>query len=285
MPEGDIVRRAALRLGAALTDGPLVRAELRWPDAAGVDLVGRTVREVHSYGKHLLMRVDDGRTLHTHLRMEGTWRLARTGTPGASGRGAFVRAVLATERWTAIGDRLGMLHVVPTRDERTLVGHLGPDVLDPDFPTAGLPEALRRYAARGATPVGEVLLDQTVLAGLGTVWMSESLYTRRIWPWTPADEVADPATLVMTARTLMERSVAADLPTSTGESGRGLASWVHSRHGRPCRRCGTTIDVGTVRRPPTERPAFFCPGCQPAPPGAPEPGLWRPRGEAIGPRA
>ncbi|MBX9246992.1 Fpg/Nei family DNA glycosylase [Actinotalea ferrariae] len=285
MPEGDVVRRAALRLTAALAGDPLVRAELRWPDAAGLDLVGRTVLEVHSYGKHLLTRLDDDRTLHTHLRMDGSWRLARTGTPQAAARSPYVRAVLATGRWTAVGHKLGMLHVVATRDEHTLIGHLGPDVLADDFPTDGLPETLRRYALRGSTPVGEVLLDQTVVAGLGTVWMAESLYARRIWPWTPADEVADPATVIMSARTLMERSVAADAPTSTGDAGRGLTAWVHARSGRPCRRCGTTIDVGTVRKPPTERPAFFCPTCQPAPAGAPEPGLWRPRGNAIGPRA
>ncbi|WP_182113607.1 MULTISPECIES: Fpg/Nei family DNA glycosylase [unclassified Actinotalea] len=279
MPEGDVVRRTAQRLDAALAGQVLVRAELRWPDAAGLDLVGRTVTEVRSYGKHLLVRLDDGRTLHTHLRMEGTWRVARTDSGAAAGRGADVRAVLATARWTALGIRLGMLDVVPTRDERTLIGHLGPDVLAPDFPVAGLPEALRRLAARAAAPIGEVLLDQTVLAGLGTIWMAESLYARRTWPWTPAGDVADPASLIMTARTLMERSVAADLPTSTGETGRGLTSWVHGRAGRPCRRCGTTVDVGPVRRPPMQRPAFWCPGCQPVPPGARHPGVWRARAE------
>lgn len=283
MPEGDVVLRTARRLDAALTGDVLVRADLRWPDAAAVRLEGRTVTAVRAYGKHLLVRLDDGRTLHTHLRMEGTWRVARTGTPAAAGRGAFVRAVLATERWTATGIRLGMLDVVATPDEHTLLGHLGPDVLADDFPTVGLPEALRRYATRAAVPVGEVLLDQTVVAGLGTVWMAESLYARRTWPWTAAGDVSDPATLIMTARTLMERSVAADLPTSTGDTGRGLTSWVHARAGRPCRRCGTTIAVGPVRRPPTERPAFWCPGCQPAPPGAPDPGVWRPRGDGASP--
>lgn len=265
MPEGDVVARTALRLAAAFVGEPLVRAELRWPDAAGATLVGATTTAVVAYGKHLLHRLDDGRTLHTHLRMEGSWRLARTGSPRAGGGGDAVRAVLATDRWTAVGNRLGMLDLVATRDEDALVGHLGPDVLASDFETTGLDEVLSRLRQQGDRPIGEVLLDQTVVAGLGTVWMAESLHARRIWPFTPTDQVPDAASLLMTARTLMLRSVAAELPTSTGDSGRGLASWVHARAGRPCKRCGTTVVVAPVGRPPRERPAFWCPGCQPQP--------------------
>lgn len=262
MPEGDILARTARSLSAALDGGTLVRAELRWPSAAGVHLVGRRVLGTRSYGKHLFTRFDDGRSLHTHLRMEGSWRLARTGTPDASARGAFVRAVLATTTWTAVGHRIGMLDVVPTREEDRLVAHLGPDVLAPEFPVDGLPEVLRRFADRGATPVAEVLLDQTVQAGFGTIYVAEALHARRIWPWTPADEVADPATLVMTGRVLMERSVLSDTPTATGETRRGLTSRVHGRAGRPCRTCGTPIERGTARKPPMERPIFWCPVCQ-----------------------
>ena len=269
MPEGDILRRTARTMGTAFTGATLVRADLRWPSTAGVDLTGRTVTGVHSYGKHLLIRFDDDRTLHTHLRMDGSWRLARTGEAGAAGRGAFVRAVLGTVRWTAIGNRLGMLDVVATRDEHTLLGHLGPDILAADFPTERLGETLRRWTARGAAPVGEVLIDQTVVAGIGTLYMAESLFTRGIWPWTPANQIIDPATLLMTACTLMQRSVADDLPMSSRPGGRGQTAWVHSRSGRPCSRCGTTIQVAPVRRPPMERPAFFCPRCQPAPDARP----------------
>lgn len=273
MPEGDILRRTARTMDRALTGAVLVRAELRWPSAAGVDLVGRTVLGTRSYGKHLLTWFDDGRTLHTHLRMEGSWRLDRTAEVGRSRRanGPFVRAVLASAEWTATGDRLGMLDVVATRDEDTLLGHLGPDALAEDFPTHGLPLALERFAARGGAPVAEVLLDQTVVAGFGTIYMAESLYARRVWPWARAGDVDDPASLLMTGRVLMERSVAAHLPTVTGEGGRGLTSWVHGRRGRPCRRCGTPIERGEAGQPPRERPVFYCPTCQP-----------RPRGSEIG---
>ena len=116
MPEGDILRRTATRLDAALTGRVLTRAELRWPTAAEVDLVGAEVLGTRAYGKHLLTRFDDGRTLHTHLRMEGSWAVARTGSPAAAARGAFVRVVLGEATWTATGTRIGMLDVVATRD-------------------------------------------------------------------------------------------------------------------------------------------------------------------------
>jgi endonuclease-8 len=272
MPEGDILRRTASTLDRALSGHQLVAAELRWPSAAGIDLVGRTVVGTHAYGKHLFTRFDDGRTLHTHLRMEGSWSLEPTREPapgvraGPRGRarGAFVRAVLTTADWTAVGHRVGMLDVVPTRDDQSLIAHLGPDVLADDFEIAGLPEALERYrrvAERGVA-VGEVLLDQTVLAGIGTIYMAESLYARRIWPWTPGADVADPASLMMTARVLMQRSVQA-------QEGGGPSPWTdrqaHGRSGEPCRRCATPIAVGDIGQPPRQRPAFYCPTCQAAP--------------------
>ena len=276
MPEGDILRRTARTLREAFVGSVLVRAELRWPDLAGLDLTGREVLAVESYGKHLLVRLDDARTLHSHLRMEGSWRLARTGSREAAGRGAFVRAVLANERWTAVGDRLGMMHVVPTRDEHTLLGHLGPDVLADDFPTVGLAEARRRLDERLGVPIGEVLLDQRVVAGIGTMFAAESLWAREVWPWLPAGEVTDPVTLLMAARRLMERSVLSAMPTATGEGGRGPSAWVHDRAGKPCRRCRTAIVRGVVRLPPTERPMFWCPSCQPRPAGSGDPVRGRP---------
>ncbi|MGN8246370.1 DNA-formamidopyrimidine glycosylase family protein [Cellulomonas soli] len=256
MPEGDILRRTATRLDAALAGRALLRADLRWPSAATVDLRGPLVLGTVAYGKHLLTRFSDGRTLHTHLRMDGSWRLARTGSTDATARSPQVRAVLANESWTAIGHLLGMLDVVATRDERQLIGHLGPDVLADDFvPGAGLDEALRRWAARGATPVGEVLLDQTVVAGIGTIYTAESLFAERIWPWEPADCVAAPAHLLQVARSLMQRAVVTGYPPGH----------VHGRLRRPCPRCGTPIAVGQARQPPMQRPVFYCPRCQGAP--------------------
>ncbi|MFH5822535.1 DNA-formamidopyrimidine glycosylase family protein [Georgenia sp. AZ-5] len=265
MPEGDILVRVARRLDAALAGQVLARGELRWPNLGGVDLAGVRVLGNHTRGKHLLTRLEDGRTLHSHLRMEGMWRIVRTGdlTSGQSraDRPAHVRAVLATERWTCLGVNLGMLDLVPTRDEGLLVGHLGPDVLAPDLDADA---AASRILAQGPRGIGEVLLDQTVVAGLGTVYMAESLWTNRVWPWTAAGDLGPTARdLVTTARRLMLRSVAARTPTATGDTRR--TSNVHARERRPCPRCGTPVVRDRVGRAPTDRDVYYCPACQPRP--------------------
>lgn len=257
MPEGDEVRRTARGLDRVMVGRVLTHAELRWPTAAGVVLTGRTWLGTVVVGKHLLTRFDDGRTLRTHLRMDGRWRLARTPARG----GPHVRAVLGDDAWTALGEHLGMLDVLATRDERRLLAHLGPDVLADDFPTDGLGRALENWARRPGDPVCEVLLDQAVQCGIGTIWTAEPLFVRRVWPWTPAGDVADPASLLMTARELMTRSL---------EHG-PRSSWVHGRGGQPCRRCGTPIACDPARRPPMERPVFWCPTCQAQPTGVSSP--------------
>ena len=260
MPEGDILRLTAERLDAALRGVPLVRSELRWPSAGGAYLVGATVTSCVSYGKHLLTRFDDGRTLHTHLRMDGYWRVHRTGSGPAQARAVAVRAVLATPAWTCVGWHLGMLDLVRTQDEQTVLGHLGPDVLAADFAEEGVADGVRRLAEQGDRPLCEALLDQRVVAGLGTIWMAESLFARRLWPWTPTSALDDDARrdLLLTARTLMGRSV------SVGRSRgpQGVERRVHGRNRRPCTRCGTPITVGQANRPPYDRPVFWCPSCQ-----------------------
>ena len=244
-----MLRRTAQRLELALTGHVVTRSDLRWPTAATVDLVGTTVLGTRSYGKHLLTRFDDGRTLHTHLRMDGYWRVYATGSPQAAARSPQVRAVVATQAWTAVGHHLGMLDVVRTRDEHTVIGHLGPDLLGA---TVDADEALRRWTSRGATPVAEVLLDQQVVAGIGTIFCAESLFAERIWPWTPADEISDPDRLLAVARRQLHRSVATGRPPER----------VHGRPRRPCVRCGTPIAVAPAFKPPMERPIFYCPRCQ-----------------------
>jgi len=249
VPEGDVLRRTAARLDRALAGRRLTRAELRWPTVATVDLVGATVLGTEAYGKHLLTRFDDGRTLHTHLRMDGTWRVVGTGAPQAAARAPEIRAVLGTPDQTAIGRLLGMVDVVPTSAEHTLIGHLGPDIL---ADRVDVDEILRRWADAGSTPVAQVLLDQRVVAGLGTIYTAESLFADAIWPWTPADEVTDPAHVLLVARKQMRRSVVADERPER----------VHGRLRRPCTRCGTPIAVGQANPPPHERPIFYCPRCQ-----------------------
>jgi endonuclease-8 len=274
VPEGDVVRRTARRLHAALAGRTLVRSDLRWPSLATVDLRGREVLEVVSAGKHLLTRVEGGLTLHSHLRMEGQWRVHRTDDEAfrrRADRNPGVRAVLANAEWTAVGERLGMLDLVATDREDGLVGHLGPDVLGPGWDPA---EAARRLVAVPDRPVGEALLDQRVLAGVGTFYMCEVCFLRGVSPWTPAGEVPDPDALVALVHTVMTANAERVVQSTTGDARKGRQQYVHARSGLPCRRCGTTVRVAPVGVPPNDRTAFYCPRCQPGP--APDAGARTP---------
>ncbi|HEY2763858.1 MAG TPA: DNA-formamidopyrimidine glycosylase family protein, partial [Pseudonocardiaceae bacterium] len=164
MPEGDTVWLTGRRLGAALAGGTLVRGELRHPRLATTNLTGTAVREVVSVGKHLLTRLGDGRSLHTHLRMDGAWHLYR---PGQRWRGPDhqVRAILAVPDRVAVGFRLHDMALVPSDQEHRLIGHLGPDLLGPGWGPEPESEAVRRLTAQPDRELGLTLLDQTVLAG------------------------------------------------------------------------------------------------------------------------
>ncbi|MFE6997263.1 DNA-formamidopyrimidine glycosylase family protein [Microbacterium sp. NPDC057659] len=256
MPEGDSVYQAAHRLDTALHGQQVTRFDLRVPQAATVDLTGETVHEVVPRGKHILMRIGEF-TVHSHLRMDGTWFVYR---PGEKWRHpAFkVRAIVGTSAAEAIGVDIHDIDVVPTRDEQKLVGHLGPDPLSETWDAA---EAARRVQADERS-IHVALLDQRNVAGFGNEYAAELLFLRGILPDTPASDVDAAALLDLGARTIrMNR----DRPvrTFTGVARRGQDTWVYGRAGRPCRRCGVTILTGAQGADPTrERVTFWCPRCQ-----------------------
>lgn len=265
MPEGDVVWRTADRLHRALAGRELTVSDLRWPSLATVDLTGRTVTEVVARGKHLMVRTDGepALTLHSHLRMEGSWHLHGSNDARGSARSpAHVRAVLANAEWTAVGHKLGMLDLVTTADEATLVGHLGPDVLGSDWDAAAVVATLRAQPDR---EIGHALLDQRVLAGVGTMFMAETLFLRGLSPWTPVGESGDVDAVVALAHRLLDANRLRAVQTTTGDLRPGRDRWVHSRSGRPCLRCGTGIRVAMIGQPPQQRTAFYCPSCQPGP--------------------
>ncbi|GGS46783.1 putative endonuclease 8 2 [Planobispora rosea] len=186
MPEGDVVHRTAERLGRALDGRPLTRSDFRVPRHATADLTGRIVLETVPRGKHLLTRVEGGLTVHTHLRMEGAWHISPAGRRVP--QGDLVRLVLANAEWQAVGVRLGMVDLLRTGEEHRVVGHLGPDPLGPDWDAR---EVVRRLLEDPGRTIGEALLDQRNLAGIGTIYRAETLFLAGIWPWRPVEAVAD----------------------------------------------------------------------------------------------
>jgi endonuclease-8 len=260
VPEGDTVWRSAHRLHQALAGKVVTLSDLRFPEIATADLRGSTTVQVVSRGKHILHRLDSGLTLHSHLRMEGQWRVEAAAATAGWLRRADLRAVVGTDEWTALGLRLGTLDLLPTAEERRLVGHLGPDILGDDW-DAGLAAANVQSSDQ---PVGAALLDQRNLAGVGTMWAAETLFLERLNPWTSAGSLPPEAVaaVVERAHRLMTPAIRHAMPSSTGIRRQGENTYVHGRSGRPCRRCGGGIRVAPIGVAPRERTMFYCPSCQ-----------------------
>jgi len=254
MPEGDNVYLTAQNLNTVLAGRTLVRCDIRVPAFATVDLSGERVDEVISRGKHLLTRVGE-HTIHTHLGMEGTWHIYRLGARWRRPQWQ-ARIVLANAEWETVGFQLRTVEVLQHTAEDTAVGHLGPDLLGPDW-DARL--ALERLLATPDAPVGTALLDQRVMAGLGNVYRNELCFLRGVLPTRPVGEVDEPERLVDLAYRLINANKNRTGRTTTGNL-RGTTSWVYGRAGQPCLRCGTTIMRESIGNPP--RDSYWCPHCQ-----------------------
>jgi endonuclease-8 len=266
MPEGDTVWNTARVLDGALGGSVLRQSDFRVPQLATLDLAHWRVRGCESRGKHLLLRVvgpGDGRamTLHSHLRMDGSWRVYSAGETWRGRPGHLIRVVLRTLTTVAVGYHLHDLAFVPTADEQTLVGHLGPDLLgSPDTPGGWDPdEAVRRLRQRPDRPIAEALLDQRNLAGIGNLYKAEVLFLRGIHPTTPVSTVDDLDALVTLAQKLLTANKGRWIQATTGSVRRGEETYVYGRANAPCRRCGTLI----MREMQSERVTFWCPVCQP----------------------
>lgn len=259
MPEGDTVFRSCAMLHRALAGRTLTRAELRVPQHATANLVDMTVTEVVARGKHQLTRLDSGLTLHTHLRMDGTWRVvaARERLPGPAYQ---IRVILGTDEHTAVGLRLPVVDLIETARESELVGHLGPDLLGGDWDAE---EAVRRLRSDPGRTIGEALLDQRNLAGIGTFYRAEICFLQGVHPRTPVGAVGDLPRLVKRVQLLLRANVERPTQVTTGIDRPGQRAWVFERPGKPCRRCGTLIEVERFGPTGQERLSYWCPRCQP----------------------
>ncbi len=240
MPEGDSLHRAALRLQVLV--GEKVGVETPHPRAAlkrlPERLDGLVLESVQAVGKNLLLRFEGGHVLRSHLRMTGRWRVgprgtARTGLPWLVLSGAEHEAVL----WN--GPVLEL--------DKPVVS--GPDILDAEPDYAAMAARLRAQPERA---IGDALLDQRVVGGIGNIWRAEALWDARISPWLALGSVSDAELLqvLTSAHRLMAASVNGARPLLR----------VYRRAGRPCRRCGTPIRAHG--QGDGARIAYWCPTCQ-----------------------
>lgn len=267
MPEGDTIHRAARSLHQALAGRALTRFEAaRLPHRPFP--TGTVVLVAEARGKHCLIHFDDGRTLHTHMRMTGSWHLYRPGErwrkkPGAARVVLEVAADGERSGWVAVCFAAPVVELVASEDDgrpgADPTAHLGPDLVAPD---PDIDEALARLGRLSAPPreIGDALLDQRIANGVGNVYKSEVCFACRLDPFTPVGEVGEAL-----RRRLLE-TASRQLRANLGGGERvtvpgGLA--VYGRRDQPCRRCGTAI----AWRPQGAhaRGTYWCPVCQPAP--------------------
>ena len=269
MPEGDTIHNAARRVGAALVGRDIVSVETPQPrhgqDAWPRRLAGRAVERVDVHGKHLFVRFSGGLTLHSHLRMHGWWGVYPRGRRwGRSPRWAWL--VLWTADHDVVqfdGPVLELMTEGRTRFDQRLSA-LGPDILgDPWDGRAFLQRLREDDPTRG---IGDALLDQRNLAGIGNIWKSEGCFLGGVDPWRPVGAVSDEEVLriVGATRPLMrlsaERGRVATWKPERPVRGRETRTCVYDRLGMPCRRCGTPIRARG--QGDDNRSTFWCPTCQ-----------------------
>jgi endonuclease-8 len=243
MPEGDSIHRAARRLQALV--GQRVAVETPHPRAASTlaadRLDGRRLEAVEAVGKNLLLSFEGGLVLRSHLRMSGRWKVVER---GAEKHGKPWLVLTGTEREAVLWN--GPVLELTKRGLR----RVGPDILAEPLDLAEMVENLR--LERQGRELGDALLDQRLVAGIGNLWKAESLWHARLSPWLRLGEVGDEEL----ERVLGE---AARLMRGSLDSGREQRA-IYRHAGRPCPRCGTPIR--SRGQGDDNRTAYWCPGCQ-----------------------
>ena len=276
MPEGDVIARAAKRLQEALGGELITHVDGTNPAVrrSAQRLVGSRVDEVRSHGKHLLIHLDNGLSIRTHLGMPGAWHVYRSGERWRRPYGA-ARLVIATDTVTAVCFSAPRVEVERRRIVEMGIAHLGPDVVESEFDED---EYLRRAATfTPSRPVSDLLLSQSVLAGVGNAYKCEVLFLERVHPATPVAGLDRDRLLALAHRAhrLMRANIdrsgldrsgldrsGLDRPGRSTTGDRRRPSWVYGRAGKPCLRCGSTIERAYIGDPP--RDTTWCPSCQPA---------------------
>jgi len=277
MPEGDTIFRAARTMHRVLAGRIVARFECVYPlvtraaDAHGV--VGRAIDSVTSRGKHLLINFSGGLALHTHMRMNGSWHLYPDGARWQRPR-PDARVLVGCDGVVAVGFLVPVVELLTDRQLRrhASLRALGPDLLASAFDSADAAEIAGRARARGDEPIGDILLNQRIAAGIGNVFRSEILFLAGVDPFRTGASLSDEelGRIIATARRLLSANVRNDAGSPGRAAGRRTTRsldpdeklWVYGRGGRPCRRCGAVIL--SKKTGPDARIVYWCSGCQPA---------------------
>ncbi len=262
MPEGDSIHRLAAKLRPRLV-GREVRsfAAHNIADAVADTVVGHTVVAVVALGKNLLVRFDDERTLHIHLRMLGRVRFERPRSSYWKPRSVPHQLRLDVGGAVVVGDRIPVLRLLRAGAVRTApdLAGLGPDLLAAEVDEE---ECVRRLRALGSRAIGEALLVQRALAGIGNIYKSETLFLEKVHPLTPVAALTDAQVhaLVHRAAVLLAANLGRG-PRITRPSLAGPRFWAYGRRGKTCFRCRTAIAMVRQGAPPG-RSSYYCPSCQ-----------------------
>ena len=263
MPEGDTIHRAAKVLAALLVERVVRRLASNIPIVSHARLVGHTITGVDAHGKNLFIRFDDGRVLHSHMQMTGSWHVYQ---PGEKWRkpAYLARCVIEVDGAVAVCFSAPTIRVLTApsllRDDR--LNALGPDLLAETFDVR---EAITRMKSAPAREIGDALLEQRFVSGIGNIYKSESLFRARVDPFVLISALDD-ATLekiLAEARKLMR----ANLGPGARRTVVGGGYWVYGRSRRPCRRCSTRVEMR--RQGALARSTYWCPRCQSTPRSAP----------------
>lgn len=259
MPEGDTIHRAATRLRAVIENQLVERAESRWLGEAAKSLLGRTITSVEARGKHLLMKLDDGRVIHSHMGMTGSWHIYR---PGETWQKPVQRAAISMESKDVVvvcfTPKLLEILSASSLRRHDYLNRLGPDLLAEKVPDQ---TALERFRQSNNLPIGQAVMNQTIVSGIGNVYKSEVLFHLQIHPLTLVGELSDEQLLAVVSQATKMMSHNLDgRPRTTRFALDGGRFYVYGRSGKPCYACGTPIEV--IRQGDLGRTTYFCPRCQ-----------------------
>jgi endonuclease-8 len=259
MPEGDTLHRTARTLAPVLVGKVIVRVASPLPALSRCALAGRRFESIEAVGKHLVMRFDDGRVLRSHMRMTGSWHLYK---PGDRWRyaGHRARIVLEVEGAVAVCFDAPVVELTSAGAAAEALAGLGPDLLGETFDAD---EGRRRLRALGELAIGEAVMSQRAVAGIGNIFKSETLFATKVNPFALVRDLPDETLdlILKMARRLLKRSVASTSGRRQFRSPtRGDGHAVYMRRGRPCFTCGGAIAMRRQGAPP--RSTYFCPRCQ-----------------------